>query len=142
MNAGHSQQVAEPCLVRPWCLVRVKGLVWLGLPAEDFARASRFFAEVLGLDVAFDESDTIELAADNDDRIQVFGPGHRYFEIFRSHGARIVPLLEVDDLDQARATLAANGIDFIGEPESDGVWTWITFRGPEGSLYSLGSRHR
>ncbi|MFI5081921.1 MAG: hypothetical protein ACHQCE_12670, partial [Streptosporangiales bacterium] len=29
-------------------------------------------------------------------------PGHRYFEFYRSHGDSIVPLLKVDDLDEAR----------------------------------------
>jgi hypothetical protein len=44
----------------------------------------------------------VELAAGNGDRIQLFGPGHRSFEFYRGHGASTVPLLEVDDLDQAR----------------------------------------
>ena len=48
----------------------------------------------------------MELTAGNDDRIQLLGPGHCYFEFYRSHGASIVPLLEVDDLDQASAELA------------------------------------
>ena len=51
----------------------------------------------------------MELAAGNGDRIQLFGPGHRYFEFYRSHGASIVPLLEVDDLDQASAELDLDG---------------------------------
>ena len=44
----------------------------------------------------------MELTAGNGDRIQLFGPGHRYFEFYRSHGDITVLLLEVDDLDQAR----------------------------------------
>jgi hypothetical protein len=63
----------------------------------------------------------VELAAGNGDRTQLFGPGHRYFEFCRSHGASIVPLLEVDDMDQPSTEL-------LGEPESDGTWTWLTFR--------------
>ena len=51
-----------------------------------------------------------------------FGPGHRYFEFYRSHGAGIVPLLEVDDLDQASAKLAGGG-GLLGRPESDGTRT-------------------
>ena len=86
--------------------MRVKGLVWLGMPAGDYAAAVRFFGETLGLEMAFDAGNTVELAAGNGDRIQLFGPGHRYFEFYRSHGASIVPLLEVDDLDQASAELA------------------------------------
>jgi hypothetical protein len=79
-----------------------KGLVWLGMPAGAYAAAVRFFGETLGLEVAFDAGNTVELAAGNGDRMQLFGPGHRSFESYRSHGASTIPLLEADDLDQAR----------------------------------------
>ena len=49
----------------------------------------------------------MELTAGNGDRIQLLGPGHRYFEFYRSHGDSTVPLLEVDDLDQARPSWPA-----------------------------------
>jgi hypothetical protein len=53
--------------------MRVKGLVWPGIPADDYAVAARFFTQTLGLEVAFDQAGTMELAVGNDDRIQVFG---------------------------------------------------------------------
>jgi predicted enzyme related to lactoylglutathione lyase len=121
--------------------MRVKALVWLGIPVDDCAGAGAFFARTLGLEVAFDEPDTVELAAANDDRIQLFGPGHRYFELFRSHGAAVVPLFEVEDLDQARAELMRSGAEIVAGPESNAVWTWLTFRGPGGNIYSRGARH-
>jgi predicted enzyme related to lactoylglutathione lyase len=120
--------------------MRIRGLVWLGIPASDYAAAVRFFTQTLGLEVAFDEAGTMELSAENDDRIQLFGPGHRYFEFYRSHGASIVPLFEVDNLDDARDELARGGAEIVGEPESDGVWTWLTFRAPDGNVHSLGAR--
>jgi hypothetical protein len=81
--------------------MRVKGLAWLDIPAGT-TRPVRFFGETLGLEAAFDAGNTVEPTAGNDDRIQLFGPGHCYFEFYRSHGDSTVPLLEVDDLDQAR----------------------------------------
>ena len=36
---------------------------------------------------------------------------HRYFELYRNHGARTVPLLEVDDLDQASAEPTRGGAE-------------------------------
>lgn len=81
------------------------------MPAEAYAAAVRFFGETLGLEVAFDAGNTVELAAGNGDRIQLFGPGHRYFEYYRSHGASIDPLLEVDDLGQASAEPAGGGAE-------------------------------
>ena len=64
-------------------------LIWRGTQA--YAAAVRFFGEDLGLEVAFDAGNTVELAAGNGGRIQPFGPGHRYFEFCRSHGDSIVP---------------------------------------------------
>jgi hypothetical protein len=58
--------------------MRVNGLVWLGIPADDHAGMARFFTQTLGMDVAFHEAGIMELSAENDDRVQVFGPGHRY----------------------------------------------------------------
>jgi predicted enzyme related to lactoylglutathione lyase len=130
-----------------WCALgvnldsmRVKGLVWLGIPAGDYAAAVRFFGTTLGLEVAFDEGNTAELTAGNGDRIQLFGPGHRSFEFYRSQGASIVPLLEVEDLDQASAEVVRGGAELLGEPESDGTWTWLTFQAPDGNIHSLGAR--
>jgi predicted enzyme related to lactoylglutathione lyase len=122
--------------------MRIKGMVWLGIPADDYAAAARFFTQTLGLEVAFDQADTMELAAENDDRIQLFGPGHRYFEFYRSRGARIVPLFEVDNLDQARDELARSSAEIIGDPQSDGAWTWLTFQAPDGNIHRLGARQK
>jgi hypothetical protein len=66
-------------------------------PRRNYAAAVRFSAETLGLEMAVDAGNTAELAAENGDRIQLSGPGHRYFEFCRSHGASVIPLLEVDD---------------------------------------------
>ena len=122
--------------------MRVKGLVWLGIPADDYADTVQFFTQTLGMHVAFDEAGTMELSAENDDRVQVFGPGHHYFQFYRERGASIVPLFEVDDLDQARAELARSAVEVFGEIESDGMWEWLTLRVPDGNIYSLGARLR
>jgi hypothetical protein len=50
--------------------MRVKGLVWLGIPAGAYTAAVRFFAQALGLEVAFDQGNILELAAGNGDGIQ------------------------------------------------------------------------
>jgi hypothetical protein len=38
--------------------MRVTGLVWLGIPADDYTASVGFFRDVLGMDVAFDEGNT------------------------------------------------------------------------------------
>ena len=120
--------------------MRIKGMVWLSVPTDDYEAAARFLTQTLGLEVAVDQAGTVELAAENDDRIQLFGPGHRYFEFYRIRGARIVPLF-VDNLDQARDELA-RGAEIAGDPEPDEAWTWLTFRATDGNIHSLGTRER
>jgi hypothetical protein len=46
----------------------------------------------------------------------------------------------VDDLDQASAELARGGADVLGGRESNGTWTWLTFRMSGGNIHSLGAR--
>lgn len=95
----------------------------------------------LGLELVFEEASTIELSARNSDWLQVFGQGHRYFDFCQRHGAKIVPLFEVNDLDEAHAEIAGSGARLLGETESDDVWTWLNFRGPDGNVHSLGAHH-
>ena len=38
------------------------------------------------------------------------------------------------------AELAPGGAGLPGEPESDGTWTWLTFRAPDGNIHNLGAR--
>jgi hypothetical protein len=53
-----------------------------------------------------------------------------------------VPLFEVDNLDQERDELARSSAEIIGDQESDGAWTWLTFRAPDGNIHSLGTRQK
>jgi hypothetical protein len=41
--------------------------------------------DTMGLRVEFDEPVTTELSLPNDDRLQVFAPGHPYFAFFENH---------------------------------------------------------
>jgi len=120
----------------------VKALVWLGVPVDDIAAAVGFFAGTLALDPVFEEPDTVELSAANGDKIQLFGPGHRYFDLCRGQGVAMLPLFEVADVDQARAALASSGVELLGAVESDAAWRWFLARGPDGNLYSFGARYR
>jgi hypothetical protein len=88
--------------------------------------------------VSFAEPTTVELETTEGDRIQVFGPGNRYYDFFGAQGP--VPLLEVDDVHAARLELEAAGADVIGETARDSRWEWIHVRAPDGNLYELASR--
>jgi catechol 2,3-dioxygenase-like lactoylglutathione lyase family enzyme len=62
--------------------VRIKGLVWLGVPTERYEQTVDFFHHALGMRVAFQEGTTVELAAQNGDKVQIFSPDNSYFEFF------------------------------------------------------------
>ncbi|MBV9355190.1 MAG: VOC family protein, partial [Chloroflexi bacterium] len=46
----------------------------------------------------------------------------------------------VDDVDRARATMEAAGIEFIGPIQREGDTNWNHFRGPDGNVYEIMSR--
>jgi hypothetical protein len=125
--------------MRVWCHEGER-LVWLAIALGAYSAAVRFFGETQGLQVAFDEGNTIEGARRDRDRIQLFRPRPLLLPYCRGRGAGIVPLLEVDDLGQASAQLLRGGAELIGGPESNGTWTWLTFRTPDGNIHSLGAR--
>src|SRR5215216_6812746 len=76
--------------------MRVLGIRWVGVRADSYDEMVGFLRDVLGLRVAFEDDATAELALENDDRVQVFGPGHRYYELFGAGGDGPVPLFEVE----------------------------------------------
>ena len=82
----------------------------------------------------------MELTAGNDDRIQLFGSGHRYFEFYRSHGDSTVPLLEVDDLDQTKPSWPAAAPSYSASRSQTAPRPRLTFRAPHGNIHSLAAR--
>jgi hypothetical protein len=86
--------------------MNVLGIRWLGVPAERYDEMVAFLRDGLGLAVEFEEEGTTELSLANGDRVQVFAPGHRYYELF---GTGPVPLFEVDDVHAAVRELEQAG---------------------------------
>jgi catechol 2,3-dioxygenase-like lactoylglutathione lyase family enzyme len=115
--------------------MRVRGLCWVGVPAREYDEMVGFLRDVLGLRTVFEQEATAELESENGDRVQVFGPGHPYFE--RLEGP--VPLFDVDDVHAARVELERAGCE-VGPIEADDEWEWVDFRAPDGNLYELASR--
>jgi len=46
----------------------------------------------------------------------------------------------VDDVDAARATMEAAGIEFIGPIQRAGKTSWNHFRAPDGTVFEILSR--
>jgi catechol 2,3-dioxygenase-like lactoylglutathione lyase family enzyme len=115
--------------------VTVRNLRWLGIPVRDRAAAELFFRDTLGMRVLFADDESTELETSEGDRVQLLGPGSRYFE----PGGRPIPLFEVDDAAAARAELADAGVE-VGPLEADSAWEWFDAEGPEGLAFEVGSR--
>lgn len=120
--------------------MRINGLAWLGVSTERYEQTVDFFHHVLGMSIAFQEGSTVELAAQNGDKVQIFSPDHSYFKLFRGQHAPVVPLFEVDSLNDARAQLAGTEATIVGEEESDTGWKWIHVCGPDGNIYEFAER--
>jgi catechol 2,3-dioxygenase-like lactoylglutathione lyase family enzyme len=120
--------------------MEVRRLCWLGVRAEAYEPMVAFLRDVLGLGIEFEQEATAELSLPSGDRVQVFGPGDRYFEFLADHATGPVALFEVDDVHGARDELVAAGIDVIGAIEREREWEWLHFRAPDGNLYELASR--
>jgi catechol 2,3-dioxygenase-like lactoylglutathione lyase family enzyme len=120
--------------------MEVRRLCWLGVRTEAYEPMVGFLRDVLGLRVEFEEDTTAELSLPSGDRVQVFGPGDRYFDFFAEQASGPVALFEVDDVRGARDELAAAGVEVIGEIERDRSWEWLHVRAPDGNLYELASR--
>jgi hypothetical protein len=98
------------------------------------------FKVVMGLEVNFDETTTVEFQTTEGDAVQLMAPGDSYFDFFRDHARGPVPLFEVDDVHAARAELEAAGVEIVGAVGRDSRWEWIQFKAPDGNLYALASR--
>jgi catechol 2,3-dioxygenase-like lactoylglutathione lyase family enzyme len=115
-------------------------LAWVGIRTDDYDATVRLFRDVLGLEVELEEEQTTELSLPAGERVQVFGRGHRYHEIFGTEARGPVPLFEVADVRGAERRLAEAGLEIVGSLESDSDWDWLNFRGPDGNLYAVASR--
>ena len=121
--------------------MEVRRLCWLGVRAEAYEPMLAFLRDVLGLRVEFEEETTAELSLPRGDRVQVFGPGDRYFDFFGEQATGPVALFEVDDVRRARDEISSAGIELVGGIERDRQWEWVHVRAPDGNLYELASRH-
>jgi hypothetical protein len=92
-----------------------EGLVWLSIPAGDFAVAVRFLGETWAWMWRSMRGTPWNRPAGNGDKIQLFVPGATLFGITAA-GSRYLPY-------QAHVDPVRSGVEISGEPESDGPWT-------------------
>jgi predicted enzyme related to lactoylglutathione lyase len=116
--------------------MRIEQADFVAVPSTDWERTRAFYVDTLGLRA--------------DERAQAeFWVGEQCFAIWEPErmGGTFEPqrnahiAFHVDDIDAARADLAAKGVEFLGETFDTGVCRMALFRDPDGNDLMLHSRY-
>lgn len=123
--------------------MQVKRIGWLGTRTARFDETEDFFADVMGLAPIHSEPNfaMFGLPSGSRDYVEVFGSakGDSGFEA-EHYTTGPVPGFLVEGLDEARAELAAAGIELLGDvtwARSRPGYGWFHFRGPDGNVYAM-----
>jgi catechol 2,3-dioxygenase-like lactoylglutathione lyase family enzyme len=117
--------------------MQVERVDFVSFLTEDIARARRFYAETLGLEIETEGENDMEFRA-GQVTLDIFNPA--------SIGQPFAPspaglALRVGDVAAARAELEAKGVEFDGETVDTGVCHQAFFRDPDGNVLMLHRRY-
>jgi predicted enzyme related to lactoylglutathione lyase len=117
----------------------VSGVDFITVPTQDYAKASEFYGDVLGLPFSKQwgdmpagefETGTLTIAVMQSD---AFG------QEFHRHTAPVA--LHVDDVAAARADLEAKGVEFHADTMDSGVCHMAFFSDPDGNQLMFHNRY-
>jgi catechol 2,3-dioxygenase-like lactoylglutathione lyase family enzyme len=115
--------------------VEFTGLGWLGVRTERFEETVRFFRNVMGLQQIRQDSDVVVgFAFPDGTEVEVWRPEDEFHAFF---GTGPVVGFRVEDFDDARARMEAEGIEFLGPVQRSEKAAWVHFRGPDGNVYEI-----
>ncbi|MBV9229509.1 MAG: VOC family protein [Chloroflexi bacterium] len=117
--------------------MHVKGLIWLGLRTAQFEEMVKFFHEVMGIQPIRDEPEIAGFELANGTHMEVYRLEEEFHSFFTTGP---VVAFEVDDVDAARASMEASGIEFIGPIQRAGKTSWNHFKAPDGTVFEILSR--
>jgi len=112
----------------------VKGLTWLGLRTDRFDEMVKFFRDVMALKPIRDEAQIASFQMSDGTRVELYRPDEEFHAFFTTGP---VVAFRVDDVDAARATMEAAGIQFIGPIQRAGKTSWNHFRPPDGTVFEI-----
>jgi catechol 2,3-dioxygenase-like lactoylglutathione lyase family enzyme len=116
-------------------MIEVEQVDFVSVPVRDFARARRFYGEVLGLppsETAPDEFETANVT------LALWQPEADGVE-FVANTAGVA--LRVPDVAAARERLEAAGVEFLGDTVDTGVCHMGFFYDPDGNVLILHRRY-
>jgi catechol 2,3-dioxygenase-like lactoylglutathione lyase family enzyme len=117
--------------------MEVKGLRWLGIRTERFEETAQFFRDVMGLEVTRHERNVVGFRFPDGTEMEVWRPEEEFHAFF---GAGPVVGFQVDDVDEARARMEAEDVEFLTPVQRTKGTAWTHFRGPDGNVYEIIAR--
>ena len=117
--------------------MQVERVDFVSFLTQDIARARRFYAETLGLEIESEAENDMELRA-GQVTLDIFDPAS-IAQPFAPSPAGLA--LRVADVAAARAELEAKGVEFEGETIDTGVCHMAHFRDPDGNALMLHRRY-
>jgi catechol 2,3-dioxygenase-like lactoylglutathione lyase family enzyme len=118
-------------------LIAVERTDFISVPVQDMERATRFYAETLGIRNASPDDAWPEFETGNVS-LYLVDPA-RIGATFAPHNAHIA--LRVPDVAEARARLEEAGVEFEGDVLDTGVCHMAFFRDPDGNALMLHHRY-
>jgi catechol 2,3-dioxygenase-like lactoylglutathione lyase family enzyme len=120
-------------------VIKARRVDFIAVPTKDRARAEKFYGETLGLERNPNSTDTwVEFETGNV-TLALVDP--------ESAGQPFQPLpfaaivLRVDDVDEAKAKLTSEGVEFLGETFDSGVCNGAAFKDPDANGLMLHRRY-
>jgi catechol 2,3-dioxygenase-like lactoylglutathione lyase family enzyme len=116
--------------------MEIASLDFVAIPSRDAERSARFYGEVLGL--RRDEHAQYEFWAGNT-CLGIWEPERVGVPFEAQHNGHLA--FHVEDVEEARRELEANGVEFNGETFDSGVCRMAFFRDPDGNDLMLHRRY-
>lgn len=115
----------------------VKGLSWLGLRTTQFEEMVTFFRDVMGMQPIRDEPEIVGFQMIDGTQMELYRPEEEFHAFFTTGP---VVAFRVENVEAARTTMEAAGIEFLDPIQRAGKTSWNHFRAPDGTVFEILSK--
>ena len=118
---------------------KFKGIVWLGVRTKKFDKLLDFYQNKMSLPVVHEASGFKALELPNGNRIALISEEYKSEDgnDYKHFSTGPVVGFLVDNIEEAKAEMEAEGIEFIGPIGESDDSKWAHFRGVDGNTYEL-----
>ena len=117
----------------------VNGVDFIAIPTQDYAKASEFYGDVLGLPFSKQWGDMPAGEFETGSLTIALMQSDAFGQEFHRHVAPVA--LHVDDVAAARADLEAKGVEFVMDTIDSGVCHMAIFADPDGNQLMFHHRY-